>query len=44
VVTGSSGEIATARPLAEPARLDFAIVLPQAPAPPPVAPPQGHRR
>jgi rod shape-determining protein MreC len=44
VVTGTSGEIATARPLAEPAKLDFAIVLPQAPAPPPVALPQGHRR
>ena len=42
VVTGTSGEIATGRPLAEPAKLDFAIVLPQAPAPPPVAPPQGH--
>ena len=44
VVTGTSGEIATARPLAEPAKLDFAVVLPQAPTPPPVAPPQGHRR
>jgi len=44
VVTGTSGEIATARPLAEPAKLDFAVVLPQAPSPPPVAPPQGHRR
>ena len=44
VVTGTSGEIATARPLAIPAKLDFAIVLPQAPVPPPVAPPQGHRR
>ena len=41
VVTGTSGEIATAQPLAEPAKLDFAIVLSQAPAPPPVAPPQG---
>jgi rod shape-determining protein MreC len=44
VVTGASGEIATARPLAEPAKLDFAVVLPQAPIPPPVTPPQGHRR
>lgn len=44
VVTGTSGEIATARPLAVPARLDFAVVLPQAPVPPPVAPPEGHRR
>lgn len=44
VVTGTSGEIASALPLAEPAKLDFAIVLPQAPAPPPIAPPQGHRR
>jgi len=44
VVTIVSGEIATAQPLARPAKLDFAIVLPQAPVPPPVAPPQGHRR
>lgn len=44
VVTSVSGEIANALPLARPAKLDFAIVLPQAPAPPPVAPPQGHRR
>jgi len=44
VVTSVSGEIATALPLARPAKLDFAIVLPQAPVPPPVAPPQGHRR
>ena len=44
VVTSVSGEIATGLPLARPARLDFAIVLPQAPVPPPVAPPQGHRR
>jgi len=44
LVTTVSGEIATALPLARPAKLDFAIVLPQAPVPPPVAPPQGHRR
>lgn len=44
VVTSVSGEIATGLPLARPAKLDFAIVLPQAPVPPPVAPPQGHRR
>jgi rod shape-determining protein MreC len=44
VVTNVSGEIATGIPLARPAKLDFAIVLPQAPVPPPVAPPQGHRR
>lgn len=44
VITGTSGEIASALPLARPAKLDFAIVLPQAAAPPPVAPPQGHRR
>ena len=44
VVTGTSGEIATARPLAEPAKLDFALVLPQAAAPPPVAPPAGRKR
>jgi len=44
VVTSVNGEIATGIPLARPAKLDFAIVLPQAPVPPPVAPPQGHRR
>jgi rod shape-determining protein MreC len=44
VVTGLSGEIATARPLADPARLDFAMVLREAPAPPPLAPPAGRRR
>jgi len=44
VVTGTSGEVATARPLAEPAKLDFALVLPQAPVPPPVAPPAGRKR
>jgi len=43
VVTSTSGEIATALPLAAPARLDFALVLPQAPAPPPVAPPAGRK-
>jgi rod shape-determining protein MreC len=44
VVTGTSGEVATARPLAEPAKLDFALVLPQAATPPPVAPPAGRSR
>ena len=44
VVTGVSGEIAIARPLADPARLDFALVLPQSAAPPPLAPPAGKRR
>lgn len=44
VVTATSGEIATARPLAEPAKLDFVLVLPQAAAPPPVAPPAGRKR
>lgn len=44
VVTSASGEIATALPLAQPARLDFALVLPQAAAPPPVSPPAGHKR
>jgi len=44
IITGTSGEIATARPLAEPAKLDFALVLPQAAAPPPLAPPAGRRR
>jgi len=44
VVTSASGEIATAIPLAQPAKLDFALVLPQAPAPPPIAPPAGRKR
>jgi rod shape-determining protein MreC len=35
VVTGVSGELATARPLADPARLDFAVVLRQMEEPPP---------
>jgi rod shape-determining protein MreC len=43
-VTGTSGEVAAGRPLADPATLDFAIVLPLAAAPPPVAPPQGRTR
>jgi rod shape-determining protein MreC len=43
VVTGTSGEIATALPLAQPAKLDFALVLPQAATPPPVAPPAGRK-
>jgi rod shape-determining protein MreC len=37
VVTGVNGEIATARPLADPARLDFAVVLAEMPVPPPAA-------
>jgi rod shape-determining protein MreC len=44
VVTGTSGEVATGRPLADPARLDYAVVLPEAAAPPPVAPPTGKKR
>ena len=44
IVLGTSGEIATARPLAEPAKLDFALVLPQVAAPPPVEAPAGRRR
>lgn len=44
VVTGTSGEIATARPLAQPGSLDFALVLPQAPTPPPLEPPAGRKR
>lgn len=44
VVIATSGEIATARPLADPARLDFAIVLPEQASPPPLAPPSGRRR
>lgn len=43
-VTGASGEVAAARPLADPATLDYAIVLPLAAAPPPLAPPQGRTR
>ena len=39
VVIGINGETAVARPLAEPERLDFALVLPEAVAPPPIAPP-----
>lgn len=38
VVLGTSGEVASARPLANPARLDYALVLPQVEAPPPPAP------
>jgi rod shape-determining protein MreC len=38
VVATVSGEIATGRPLANPARLDFATVLQQVEAPPPPAP------
>ena len=39
-VTSASGEVAAARPLADPARLDFALVLPEmrAAPPPPAAP------
>ncbi len=44
VVTAVSGEVATARPLAAPAKLDFALVLPPAPTPPPVEPPAGRRK
>ncbi|WP_420142605.1 rod shape-determining protein MreC [Sphingomonas sp.] len=38
VVASVSGEVASARPLADPARLDFAIVLRPVEAPPPPAP------
>lgn len=38
VVTQVSGEVASGRPLTDPATLDFALVLPEMPAPP--APPQ----
>jgi len=41
VVTASNGEVATARPLADAARLDFALVLPEAVSAPP--PPVGGR-
>lgn len=44
VVTAVNGEIASGRPLADPARLDFAMVLPTAPAPPAIAPPAGKPR
>jgi rod shape-determining protein MreC len=44
VVTAISGEVARARPLADPAKLDFAMVLPVAAAPPPLTPPAGRPR
>jgi rod shape-determining protein MreC len=44
VVVSISGEIARARPLADPAKLDFAMVLPVAPVPPPLALPAGRPR
>jgi rod shape-determining protein MreC len=44
VVVSASGELAAARPLADPAKLDFAIVLPEQPSPPPLAPPEGRKR
>ncbi len=44
VVTSISGEIARAQPLADPSRLDFAMVLPIAAAPPPLALPAGRPR
>ena len=43
VVTNASGEVASARPLADPARLDYALVLRPVAAPPPPAPPVGAR-
>lgn len=43
-VIASSGEIASGQPLADPATLDFALVLPLAVAPPPLAPPTGRPR
>jgi rod shape-determining protein MreC len=43
VVTATSGEIAAARPLAEPGRLDFALILPQVAAPPPLEAPAGRK-
>jgi rod shape-determining protein MreC len=43
-VTAVAGEVATARPLADPATLDFALVLPLAAAPPPIPPPPGRPR
>jgi rod shape-determining protein MreC len=44
VVTAISGEVARAQPLADPARLDFAMVLPASAAPPPLTPPAGRPR
>ena len=44
VVTNISGEVARALPLADPAKLDFAMVLPIAAAPPPLTPPAGRPR
>ncbi|WP_294394320.1 rod shape-determining protein MreC [uncultured Sphingomonas sp.] len=43
VVTGTSGELATALPLANPAKLDLAVVLTEVPPPPPPAPIDGPR-
>jgi rod shape-determining protein MreC len=44
VVTSISGEIARAQPLADPGKLDFAMVLPVAAAPPPLTLPAGRPR
>lgn len=44
VVTAISGEVARALPLADPAKLDFAMVLPISAAPPPLTPPAGRPR
>lgn len=41
IVTTVSGEVASARPLADPTKLDYAVVLPLAAAPPPVTAPAG---
>lgn len=43
-ITGTTGEVASARPLADPRALDFAMVLPLAAAPPPLSPPTGRTR
>lgn len=44
VVLSVAGEVAKARPLADPGRLDYALVLTPAPAPPPVTLPAGRSR
>ncbi|UAK23706.1 rod shape-determining protein MreC [Sphingomonas nostoxanthinifaciens] len=44
VVTSTSGEVANGRPLADPTRLDVAMVLAEAAAPPALAPPTGRHK
>lgn len=43
-VVSAAGEVASARPLADPALIDYAMVLPLAASPPPLTPPTGKPR